>query len=338
MHRIDSVNARADMFGPGKSGYHRNEDLVGQDPTYLDPDHLNALQEEVASPIEFCDLALVKGTNTQLLMAMLAISGQRAPTLINSSGAITRAQRGLVMIDASAGDVLLTLPLATSAIEHVLWRVDNTANRVLIMAAGADKILHNTHINPAGYGFIRLFGAGDFWQIRSNSAGQWLPMLRLDPAPIGRISIETGMVVPSGGYLEAAGTLFTLLRADFPWLWDFAQASGNIHDEVNWIGGARSGGYSRGDGFTTMRVPELRGEFIRALDSARGVDASRIFGAPQAGAIEAHSHSTTAVQAVNPAYIDGGNDYGQGPSNSGLTGGSETRPRNVAYPFLLKII
>ena len=33
MNRIDTINARENMFGVGKSGFHDNADLPGQDAT-----------------------------------------------------------------------------------------------------------------------------------------------------------------------------------------------------------------------------------------------------------------------------------------------------------------
>lgn len=52
MERINSVNARPDANGPGKPGFHDNEDLPGQDATYLTPDWLNAIQEELCNLLE----------------------------------------------------------------------------------------------------------------------------------------------------------------------------------------------------------------------------------------------------------------------------------------------
>lgn len=70
MHRIDTPNARPDTNGTGKAGYHLNNDLVGVDPTNLDPAALNAIQEEICSVIESQDIPLAKGTNNQLLTAI----------------------------------------------------------------------------------------------------------------------------------------------------------------------------------------------------------------------------------------------------------------------------
>lgn len=52
MKRIDSVNARPDVNGAGKAGFHDNNDISGQDATYLTPDWLNHLQEELCALLE----------------------------------------------------------------------------------------------------------------------------------------------------------------------------------------------------------------------------------------------------------------------------------------------
>lgn len=70
MHRIDTPNARPDANGAGKAGYHLNTDMSGVDPTALDPAALNAIQEEICGVIESQSIALVKGTNNQLLTAI----------------------------------------------------------------------------------------------------------------------------------------------------------------------------------------------------------------------------------------------------------------------------
>ncbi len=70
MHRIDTPNARPDTNGTGKAGYHLNNDLVGVDPTNLDPAALNAIQEEICKVIEQTGTALAKGNNSQLWTAI----------------------------------------------------------------------------------------------------------------------------------------------------------------------------------------------------------------------------------------------------------------------------
>ena len=103
--------------------------------------------------------------------------------------------------------------------------------------------------------------------------------------------------------------------------------------------------FGAGDGSTTFGLPDLRGEFVRGFDGGRGVDAGRAFGSAQGQDIQSHSHSFaqganfTFVPASGTAtrgYLDGG---GQGPSTkqTGTAGGTETRPRNVALNYIIKV-
>lgn len=45
-----------------------------------------------------------------------------------------------------------------------------------------------------------------------------------------------------------------------------------------------------GDGSTTFTLPDLRGEFIRGWDDARGVDSGRGFGSWQVDMFKSHTH------------------------------------------------
>ncbi|ENX33949.1 hypothetical protein F889_02613 [Acinetobacter colistiniresistens] len=52
MKRIDTINARPNVNGTGKAGFHDNSDISGQDATYLSPDWLNHIQEELCNLLE----------------------------------------------------------------------------------------------------------------------------------------------------------------------------------------------------------------------------------------------------------------------------------------------
>jgi microcystin-dependent protein len=115
--------------------------------------------------------------------------------------------------------------------------------------------------------------------------------------------------------------------------------------------------YGAGDGSTTFALPDLRGEFLRGLDSGRGVDSGRTLGSAQADMIEAHKHvvpqgerdqaifggtSTQVYNGIgmsdtsNPRpHTNDGSDYDGTTNPAGLIG-SETRPRNVAVLWLIK--
>ncbi len=70
MKRIDSVNARPDVNGTGKAGFHDNSDLSGQDATYLTPDFLNTIQEELANLLELRGITLDPENRRQLFNAL----------------------------------------------------------------------------------------------------------------------------------------------------------------------------------------------------------------------------------------------------------------------------
>ena len=121
--------------------------------------------------------------------------------------------------------------------------------------------------------------------------------------------------------------------------------------------------YGAGDGSTTFKIPDLRGEFIRGFDNGRGVDAGRTIGSSQADAYGSHSHtgSTNSTGAHTHGYT--GNvanqnssiDIGFGSSNGvfgaattssagahshtvtiNASGSTETRPRNIAMMYCIK--
>lgn len=97
-----------------------------------------------------------------------------------------------------------------------------------------------------------------------------------------------------------------------------------------------------GDGSTTFALPDLRAEFIRGWDDARGVDAGRLMGSGQADMFASHTHTLSS----NGAWIDGPGTYCANASGSvinmtrlpatGSTGGTETRPRNIALLACIK--
>ena len=70
MKRIDTINAREDVNGVGKKGFHDNADLSGQDATYISPDWLNHIQEELANILEKNSVALDSNVRDQLFQLL----------------------------------------------------------------------------------------------------------------------------------------------------------------------------------------------------------------------------------------------------------------------------
>lgn len=95
--------------------------------------------------------------------------------------------------------------------------------------------------------------------------------------------------------------------------------------------------FGAGDGVNTFNLPDLRGEFIRGWDDARGIDAGRTFGSYQADELKSHSHTISQGNSfANGPYVQPTSNGPLGTTNTGATGGSETRPRNRALLACIK--
>lgn len=94
--------------------------------------------------------------------------------------------------------------------------------------------------------------------------------------------------------------------------------------------------FGAGDGSTTFNLPDMRGEFARGFDDGRGIDAGRAFGSSQIDEFKSHTHTYNASASGGGASGSGG-PVTQTGATTGATGGTETRPRNVALLACIKI-
>lgn len=304
-------------------------------PASLDPSSwANAVTDELLNVIIAAGLDPSENESDQLLRAI-----RGGVSSVSSNTALTATEAGMVLIDAGAGTCTVTLPDAgQKGASFIVRRVDNSGNRLKVQALGTDRIKFHTHLNPTGYSFLVLMGAGDWWHLRSDGQGGWWPVGRHDSTPLGRPVFETTTAFAPGGYGPLSGAEFQ--RADWPWLWDHAQQSGMLTTEAGRIG--MEGGWTSGDGVLTFRGPEGRAEFLRILDDGRGIDSGRPAGSWRADELRAHSHVYTkngatfaSTNGSAPADALRAPDAGARTSD---TGGSETRPRSIAYPGRIKLI
>ena len=97
--------------------------------------------------------------------------------------------------------------------------------------------------------------------------------------------------------------------------------------------------WGNGNGSTTFNLPDLRGEFIRCWDDGRGVDSGRSFGTFQTDEFKEHRHTLPSQDNAGNgnSYIEDADPGGiTRTAYTGLEGGSETRPRNVALVAYIK--
>lgn len=148
-------------------------------------------------------------------------------------------------------------------------------------------------------------------------------------------------------------------RGTWPELWDFANASGNIIDDATWLGDPLNvGKFSSGDLANTFRLPNLRGYFLRVWnndDGANYPDDNRDFASAQDHAIENITGDfqleDVNILATTGAFQSGaanmtGSPGGNNPdpdvnvefdaSNVVNTDPDETRPKNIAYMYVIQ--
>lgn len=104
-----------------------------------------------------------------------------------------------------------------------------------------------------------------------------------EAAPAGMIACFAGQTAPAG-WLKANGAAVS--RTAYARL--FA-AVGTT--------------YGAGDGKTTFNLPDLRGEFLRGWDDARGIDTGRAFGSVQAQSVPDHYHGIGNVSSSDDGFF-----------------------------------
>ena len=231
--------------------------------------------------------------------------------------------------------------------------VDDIYNimNMLVFLDGRKTLRGNIPMN--GY---RASGAGN-----AVSPQDYVPLSQVESLIASIVTVPTGIIVPMTSTVVPPGWLVvngqSVTRAAYPSLWAHAQASGLLAATE---GAKTHGQFGPGNGTTTFSLPNVAvddGYFIRPTS------AGRVIGTIQADDIRSHTHTATFAGVAVPPHSHtyatarggGGFDYGGGiqstavgstdpagghtPSGSvtvNAFGGSETRPKNIAYPYIIK--
>jgi microcystin-dependent protein len=174
---------------------------------------------------------------------------------------------------------------------------------------------------------------------------------------LARLIVDSGGAVSSANLGNApnpiaAGTVAYLGMNSAPTGWLKANGAAVSRTTYASLFSAIGTTYGSGDGSTTFNLPDLRGEFVRGWDDARGVDSGRAIGTAQADQFQGHNHNIIGRTNYNSGGSYGPTGSGANnptvdltnsattPENDGTNGnpryGSETRPRNVALLACIK--
>lgn len=171
MDRINTATKAVDLYGAGKHGFKNSNATLGTPPTDFNAEWPNGVQEELLGIIEGAGVVPALATLTQVRQAIKRIAGANVRTIAAvGPTALTADDAGLILVDATANAVTITLPAANAVagvpLQFEFVRIDTTANAVTINRAGADTFI-------GGATSIALVGRKDQRVIRSDATSKW---------------------------------------------------------------------------------------------------------------------------------------------------------------------
>lgn len=220
----------------------------------------------------------------------------------------------------SVGDTVFIKQPTVATADQILTYNGSTATWV---ASGRGSFIPKPTINLTNGYILTYSTATNTWV--SSAAPTGGTSTPEDLIPIGSVMYYASDAIPTG-YLECNGSAISIAS----------------YSNLNAVIGTKFNNGSEAAG--TFRLPDLRGEFIRGWDNGRGVDAGRTFASNQADAFKSHTHdfywgqnSGTSLNTAGNSVL-GYNYHGITGTHIGNTGGTETRPRNVALTPCIKAV
>ena len=234
----------------------------------------------------------------------------------------------------STSEVLAATPKAVKAaydLANGKQAADATLTALAALATAADKLPYFTGVDRAALTALTSVGRAILSKPSIQSVLNYLGLGEGSALPVG-VPVPWPSATPPTGWLKCNGAAFSSEK--YP---NLAKA------------------------YPTNKLPDLRGEFIRGWDDGRGVDAGRALLSIQTGMLEKHRHIVVANDGYDTkdewelatifkktytqgrgldASNTGGNLIPSPTLHSrgsiGNTGGSETRPRNIAFNYIVR--
>ncbi|MCA7546052.1 tail fiber protein, partial [Escherichia coli] len=231
----------------------------------------------------------------------------------------------------STSEVLAATPKAVKAaydLANGKQAADATLTALAALATAADKLPYFTGVDRAALTALTSVGRAILGKTSIQSVLDYLGLGEGSALPVG-VPVPWPLETPPTGWLKCNGAAF----------------SSEMYPKL-------------AKAYPTNKLPDLRGEFIRGWDDGRGVDAGRALLSIQTGMLEKHRHIVVANDGYDTkdewelatifkktytqgrgldASNTGGNLIPSPTLHSrgsiGNTGGSETRPRNIAFNY-----
>ncbi|WP_089591566.1 phage tail protein [Escherichia coli] len=228
----------------------------------------------------------------------------------------------------STSEVLAATPKAVKAaydLANGKQAADATLTALAALATAADKLPYFTGVDRAALTALTSVGRAILGKTSIQSVLDYLGLGEGSALPVG-VPVPWPLETPPTGWLKCNGAAF----------------SSEMYPKL-------------AKAYPTNKLPDLRGEFIRGWDDGRGVDAGRVILSIQGWLTGSHYHNIRSWDAWDNTVLvpnDRGGDsllstdnaVRQGAINgkftsqyrTELSGGNETRPRNIAFNYIVR--
>ncbi|WHI39697.1 tail fiber protein [Escherichia coli] len=208
---------------------------------------------------------------------------------------------------------------------------DATLTALAELATSADKLPYFTGADRAALTALTSVGRAILGKTSTQGVLDYLGLGEGSALPVG-VPVPWPLATPPTGWLKCNGAAF----------------SSEMYPKL-------------AKAYPANKLPDLRGEFIRGWDDGRGIDAARALLSIQTGMLEKHRHIVVANDGYDTkdewelatifkkTYTQGrgldatntGGSLIPSPTlhsrgSIGNTGGSETRPRNIAFNYIVR--
>ncbi|MGR0487817.1 tail fiber protein (plasmid) [Escherichia coli] len=228
----------------------------------------------------------------------------------------------------STSEVLAATPKAVKAaydLANGKQAADATLTALAALATAADKLPYFTGVDRAALTALTSVGRAILSKPSIQSVLNYLGLGEGSALPVG-VPVPWPSATPPTGWLKCNGAAFSSEK--YP---NLAKV------------------------YPTYKLPDLRGEFIRGWDDGRGVDAGRVILSIQGWLTGSHYHNIRSWDAWDNTVLvpnDRGGDSLLSTDNAvqegaingkftsqyrtELSGGNETRPRNIAFNYIVR--
>ena len=273
-------------------------------------------------------------TSTRSDVAASSLAVKKAYDLAKSKYTAQDAsttQKGLVQLSSatnSTSEVLAATPKAVKAaydLANGKQAADATLTALAALATAADKLPYFTGVDRAALTALTSVGRAILGKTSIQSVLDYLGLGEGSALPVG-VPVPWPLETPPTGWLKCNGAAF----------------SSEMYPKL-------------AKAYPTNKLPDLRGEFIRGWDDGRGVDAGRVILSIQGWLTGSHYHNIRSWDAWDNTVLvpnDRGGDSLLSTDNAvqegaingkftsqyitELSGGNETRPRNIAFNYIVR--